>query len=312
LETTGYEEISLLSLSASDYPGISELLRQAHDRFGNRSVSISLPSLRVDGKTPELPQILGAVRKSGLTLAPEAGCRLRGFVNKDIRDEDLFEAAIRAWEAGWRIIKLYFMVGFPGETGEDLDDIASLADRVAKLRGKVGPSAGRVNATVSPFVPRPHTPLQWDAQATPGEIKRAFDRIQGARRMKSVRYKFHSPERAVLEGVLARGDEAVAYAVLKAFRKGARFDAWDDRFNPRIWKEALSEESIDTDKYLHTPRAMEEETPWDIVQIGSGTAALAREREKASKGLLSTACGPGRCAGICGSRSEHCLWAEEK
>ncbi|MHC4599155.1 MAG: TIGR03960 family B12-binding radical SAM protein [Planctomycetota bacterium] len=312
LAATGHEEISFLSLSVGDYPGLSDLIREAHRRFGNRGVSVSLPSLRVDPSAAQLPSLLGAVRKSGLTLAPETGNRLRPMLNKTVRDEDLLASARHAWSHGWRLIKLYFMVGFPGEGREDHEAIARLADRVARLRGEVAPSAGRVNVTVSPFVPRPHTPLQWEAQADPETVRGAFDRIQAGRRIKSVRFKFHSPERAVLEGLLARGDEIVARAVHRAFQGGARFDAWDERFDPRLWAEAFSAEGVDPARYLFQPRDPDEATPWDVAGAGPPRSVLREEREKALRGEPTPSCEQDHCAGSCGKNTRFCCWGKDE
>jgi radical SAM family uncharacterized protein len=297
---TGYDEISLLALSAGDYPGLGALVRDLHDRFDTRRVNVSLPSLRVDQGVSELPHLLRAVRRSGLTLAPEAGARLRAALNKPVRDEDLLAAAEKAWEEGWRTLKLYFMVGLPGETEEDLDAIADLADRVARLRGRHARSAGTVNVTLSPFVPRPHTPFQWEAQARPEAVLAAQRRVTGRRRISSVQYKAHSPDRALLEGMLARGDAASGRAALAAFRAGARFDAWDDRFSFRFWQDAWAAGGVDPEVYLFRARADAEEQPWEVIDAGPTREVLLQERSRALAGAPTPSCGPGSCPGFCG------------
>ncbi|MCU0722325.1 MAG: TIGR03960 family B12-binding radical SAM protein [Planctomycetes bacterium] len=298
---TGYDEISLLALSAGDYPGLGTLVRDLHARFDARRVNVSLPSLRVGEGVAELPHLLRAVRKSGLTLAPEAGERLRAALNKPVRDEDLLAAAAKAWEEGWRTIKLYFMVGLPGETGEDLDAIADLSDRVARLRGKFARTAGTVNVTLSPFVPRPHTPFQWEPQARPEAVFEAQRRVTARRRIPSVKFKAHSPDRALVEGFLARGDETAGAAALAAFRAGARFDAWDDRFDLGRWRDAWAATGTGPEDVLFRARPPDEALPWGVIDPGVPVERLLRERDRAAAGLPTPSCGPGRCPGLCGT-----------
>ncbi len=308
LKATGYDEVSLLSLSSGDYPFLADLVRALHARLEHRGVTVSLPSLRVDEDLAGIPPLLAAGRRTGLTLAPEAGQRLRGSLNKDILDEDLFGAAETAWSLGWNRIKLYFMIGLPGERAEDADEIVSLAEGTARLRGRHGPSAGRVNVTVSPFVPRPHTPFQWEGQADPSLLISRRDRILARSRVRSVRYKFHDPARSVVEGLLARGDEAVSRVVLRAFLSGARFEAWDDRFDPAIWRTAMREEGIDPGRYVFAPRPLGEPAPWDIVRTGASREILLRERNRAQGGETTPSCRPGTCPGFCGPHARSCAY----
>ncbi|MHC5080075.1 MAG: TIGR03960 family B12-binding radical SAM protein [Planctomycetota bacterium] len=304
--STGIDRISLLALSANDYPGLGDLVLEGQQAFDGQAVSLSLPSLRVDAGVADLPHLLRAVRRSGLTLAPEAGRRLRMQMNKPVQDEDLFVAASRAWAEGWNLIKLYFLVGLPGEREADIDEIPALADEVARLRGRFAPSAGRVNVTISPLVPRPHTPLQWEGQARPDRLYQAFDRIRNGRRIKSVRMKFHSVERSLLEGILSRGDAGVAKAVLHAYRGGAVMDAWDEYFTFGAWEAAFAAVGTDLEKGLFSPRPVGEMQPWEVIEAGPPRAVLRREKERARSGTPSPSCGDGHCPGLCRWKVEAC------
>ncbi len=272
---TGQDEIGLLSLSTADYPRLRELLRRVSTQFADRKVNLSVPSLRVDQMLSDIPSMISGVRKGGLTIAVEAARdRVRQAIGKPITDEKLLAGVRAAYEAGWRTVKLYFMVGFPGETEEDVAGIWHLAKRISDLRRELGGGRAQVNTTVSWLVPKAHTSLQWAAQATMDyclEARRTLTALS-SRHRSGVRWKFHHVERSILEGVLARGDRRLGPVIEAAWQGGARFDAWDDRFEPDRWTEAFDRTGIDPGWYAHRERPFEEILPWDHVD-----ACLRRE-----------------------------------
>ncbi|MFO7955757.1 MAG: TIGR03960 family B12-binding radical SAM protein, partial [Candidatus Brocadiia bacterium] len=307
VESTGYDEVALASLSSSDYPEFRELLERIGDFTEPRQVNLSLSSLRVSDQLTVVPEVLQRVRKSGLTVAPEAGTeRLRNVINKDVTEEELIDGAREAFRQGWRHIKLYFMVGLPTETDEDLDAIVDLSEKVSRVRGEVAGGAGRVNVSIAPFVPKPHTPFQWEPMASREYIERARDRILDKARLKSVRYDFHDPERSVLEAALARGDRRLGRVLLRVRREGARFDAWDEHFSFETWQRAFEEEGLSLDFYAHRARDPEETLPWDHIDFGLRRDFLLQEREKAFRGELTPDCRTGRCTecGVCSALPE--------
>ncbi len=279
---TGHEEISLTSLSPSDHPDLKAILTTLDAAFAPLGVSLSLPSLRTNDQLELVPRLLGSVRKSGLTMVPEAARpRLRKVIGKAIEDEHLFAGAREAWSRGWNLIKLYFMVGLPGETEDDVRGIASLAKRVSSLRRETKGGPGRVNIAVSNFVPKPHTPFQFVPMATAETLERARELLRGLLREKRLQLRVHNLERSLLEGVLARGDRRVAPAILAAYRAGARFDAWDEAFNTAAWREGFREAKVDPAFYAHRPRGRDEVLPWDHIHVGQDRAALWQEYERA-------------------------------
>ncbi len=294
---TGYSSISLASLSSADYPGVSALLRDLVAEFTPHAVGVSMPSLRIDEGLADLPEGLSEVRKSGLTLAPEAACEgLRNRVNKNVHDADLEKVAVEAWRRGWRVLKLYFMIGLPGETEDDRAAVVDLAQRISGLRRAFGRGPGQVNVTVSNFVPRPHTPMQWCQMEQIDRLRGFQGEIKRKVRMKSVQFKMHDPRRNMIETVLARGDRDVARAVEAAWRLGCRFDAWDDHFKPELYDRAFLETGVDPRNYSRA-RGDEESFPWEIVDPGVSREFLRREYEKSLCGDLTDSCIEGRCAG---------------
>lgn len=307
LESTGYDEVALASLSSSDYPEFRELLEGIGEFTEPRQINLSLSSLRVSDQLTVVPEVLQRVRKSGLTVAPEAGTeRLRNVINKDVTEEELIDGAREAFRQGWRHIKLYFMVGLPTETDEDLDAIVDLSEKVSRVRGEVAGGAGRVNVSIAPFVPKPHTPFQWEPMASREYIERARDRILDKARMKSVRYDFHDPERSVLEAALARGDRRLGRVLMRVRRSGAQFDAWDEHFSFETWQRAFQEEGLSLDFYAHRAREPEETLPWDHIDFGLRRDFLLREREKSFRGELTPDCRTGKCSecGVCSALPE--------
>lgn len=280
-KNTGYDEIALLSLSTSDYPHLEELTAELNKRFRDRKVGLSLPSLRVGEQLKILPQIVSDVRKSGMTLAPEVATdRLRRVIDKRIKNEDLFNGVREAYKHGWDLVKLYFMCGIPTETDEDIDGIIDLAEQVSRVRKDVGKPPARVNATVSPFVPKGHIPFQWAPMRDTAYFEHVRARLK--RRVKGpIRIKFHGPERAFVEGVISRGDRKVGAAILAAWKKGARFDSWDEHFRKDAWDAAFAQTGIDPAFYLFRERRKDERLPWQHIDIGRRPDFLRLEYEKA-------------------------------
>ncbi len=288
---TGQREIGLLSLSTSDYPRLRELAETINARFAPRMVNISLPSLRVDEMLADVPWLANSVRKGGLTLAVEAARDdMRAAIHKDVTNERLLEGVRQAYRAGWRTVKLYFMAGFPGERREDIEGIWDLCDRVSQARREVAGSPATVNASVSWLVPKPHTPLQWAAQPTADyfrEVRNTLRSISAGRRS-AVRIKTHDIERSILEAVFARGDRRLAPAIEAAYRRGARFDGWDELFSVRTWQDAFAETGVDPAQYAHRSRAFGEVLPWGHIMSSVPHARLeAQCREMLSQ--LATA-----------------------
>jgi len=282
LANTGYDEISLTSLSPSDHPDLKAILTTLDAEFGPRGVSLSLPSLRTNDQLQLVPRLLGSVRKSGLTMVPEAGLpRLRRVIGKNIKDEHLFAGAREAWAGGWNLIKLYFMIGLPSETDEDFEAIGHVARKVSNLRREVAKGAGKVNVAVSNFVPKPHTPFQFHPMADRAYLVAARERLYGALKGKRLSLKVHNVDRSLLEGVLARGDRRIGRVILEAYRAGARFDAWDETFHPDAWQQAFEATGIDPAFYAHRGRDEDEALPWDIIDVGGDRAALWQEYQKA-------------------------------
>jgi len=275
---TGYNEVSLLSLSTSDYPHFDELVRRLQQTFEPLDVSVSVPSLRVNEQLSQVSGLLGTRRRSGLTLAPEAALDdMRRQIGKQITGADLIEGCRRAFRQGFQRVKLYFMCGLPGERPADLDGIVDLAEEIARLGRKERGRRVVVVANVSNFVPKPHTPFQWHAMQTREYFRQAREHLFQRRRMRSVELKCHDVDASLLEGVLCRGDRRVGAVIELAWRRGARFDAWTDRFQPDLWWDALSETGIDLDATVHRPRPIDAPLPWDHVGIRQGRGHLERE-----------------------------------
>ena len=265
---TGHDEISLLSLSTSDYPKLTELAGRLNERFAPRRVNISFPSLRVDRMLQNIPALGSAVRKAGLTIAVEAAAEdMRRALRKKVSDGDLLDGVRAAYAAGWRRVKLYFMAGFPGERPEDIDGIYELAYRISQERRTLGKPPAEVTAAVGWLVPKPFTPLQWAAQPRAEyfqEVRQRLLRLKRDRRS-AVHIRTHRPERSVLEGVLARGDRRLGGVIYEAWRRGARFDGWEDCFQYERWLEAFSATGVDPAFYAHRERALAELLPWDHI-----------------------------------------------
>ena len=275
---TGFDEIALTSLSSGDYPHIRELCGRLLARFKSRAVNVSLPSLRVDAKLRELPSLIKHWRKSGFTIAPEAGTEsLRRVIRKPIKDEDMFETARAAFREGWRHIKLYFMIGHPNETPADLEGIVETAKRCSEVGKEEMGKRAQVNVTISPFVPKPHTPFQFrgqrDFEYLDEAVKLLKDRARGTR----VMLKTHSPRSNYLEAVLSRGDRRVGRVVAEAYRLGCKFDEWREYFDFDKWMQAFSNVGLDPDYYARRDIGEHEVLPWDMIDVGTSRDYLWKE-----------------------------------
>ena len=264
---TGFDTVSLLSLSTAAYPDLEELISQLQAYFRHRYVGLSVPSLRVDQQLKLLPKLVASVRKSGLTIAVEAASeRVRQIINKPLRDEDLFAAVESAWRAGWRRLKLYFMVGLPGETEEDIKQITGLAFQLARLGKEAAGKTGQINITVSWFVPKPHTPFGWLGQKPKSYFERAKQLILDEKKKLNARFlqfKFHDIDRSILESVIGRGDRGLCDVVESAWRNGAKFDLWDECFDYKLWEKAFEEFSMSVDTAAQKQFGPDEILPWE-------------------------------------------------
>ncbi len=301
---TGYEEISLSSLSSGDYTCLPELIRELMKRMKDKRVSISLPSLRIDSVLKESLEETQQVKKSSLTFAPEAGTqRLRDVINKGVTEADLIEKVRDAFQGGWSSVKLYFMDGLPTETFEDLDGIADLARKVTAEYFKVPKGARakglRVTVSCSTFVPKPHTPFQWVAQVPREEFQRKYMFLKDNFRIKNVTYNWHDPSVSFLEGVFARGDRKLGAALYEAWHRGCKFDAWGDFFSLDRWLEVFSDLGIDPAWYANRERSFDEVLPWSHMSCGVTQKHLWREYQNALAGIPSPDCRT-KCSG-CGA-----------
>jgi radical SAM superfamily enzyme YgiQ (UPF0313 family) len=278
---TGHNEISLLSLSTSDYPYFEELVSRMHEVFTPLGVSISLPSLRVTHQLRSLPNLMKGVRKAGLTLAPEvARDDMRVQIRKPVKNDDLYEGCREAFKNGWQRVKLYFLCGLPGERAVDLDGIVEMAERISRIGREVKGRFVEVTASVSNFIPKPHTPYQWNGMQSREYLQWAGRYLRQRCRLKSVKIKQHDIDLSLLEGVLTRGDRRVAPALEEAWRRGCRLDAWSECFKPEVWWQTFRDMNIDVAWYSHRQRPMNEVLPWDHVNVKKGRQYLEKEQTR--------------------------------
>jgi radical SAM family uncharacterized protein len=278
---SGYDEISLLSLSTSDYPYFEELVRRMHEVFQPLGVNVSLPSLRINNQLRSVPRLMAGARKSGLTLAPEvARDDMREQIRKKIKNEDLYEGCREAFKNGWQRVKLYFMIGLPGEREVDLDGIVDMAETIARISREVTGRYKEVTASVSNFVPKPHTPYQWNGMQTREYLRWAGDYLRKRVRLKAVQVKQHNVETSLLEGILTRGDRRTAPALEEAWRRGARLDGWRECFQPQIWWDVFRDLGMDPRWYSQRNRSMDERLPWDHVNVKKGREYLEKEQNR--------------------------------
>lgn len=308
LANTGYEEISLSSLSSSDYSKLGELVTFLIEECGKKGINISLPSLRIDAFSLDVMGKVQDIKKSSLTFAPEAGSqRLRDVINKGLTEEVILDGARQAFVGGWNRVKLYFMLGLPTETEEDMRQIAWLAEKIAERYYDVPKEQrhGKCQIVVSTsfFVPKPFTPFQWARMCTKEEfLHRAYvvnHEIKEQKNKKSIKYNWHEADVTVLEGILARGDRRVGKAILKAYERGCLFDSWSECFQHQLWLEAFEECGLDLAFYTTRERKEDEIFPWDFIEIGVSKKFLLREWKRAQKGEVTPNC-KSACAG-CGA-----------
>ena len=309
LQNTGHEEISLSSLSSSDYSELKELVNFLIEEFHGNAVNISLPSLRIDAFALDVMSKVQDIKKSSLTFAPEAGSqRLRNVINKGLTEENILHGAGEAFKGGWNQVKLYFMLGLPTETEDDMKGIAHLAQKIAETYYEEVPKEKRngkvqVNVSTSFFVPKPFTPFQWAGMYKEEDFvekaKVVKSEIRAQVNQRSIRYSWHEPDVTILEGFLARGDRRCAQVILKAYEKGAIYDAWSESFDYNIWKESFAETNTDIDFYTLRERSTDEILPWDFIDAGVTKKFLIHEWEQAKKETVTPNCRQ-KCSG-CGA-----------
>lgn len=267
-ENTGHDEISLLSLSSGDHSKIADIITDMNALFRDKAVSISVPSLRIEDVLVGLPSLLSAVKKPGLTFAPEAGSeRLRRYINKNIDIDKLYSAVSGSFRSGWRKVKLYFMIGLPTETDEDIAGIADISQKVSELRREVDGKLADVNVSVNAFVPKPHTPFARESMQSIDELARKRSLLIKSVRSRFIKLDFHSFDMSLVESVIARGDRKVSQAIYEAWKRGARFDGWQERFSINTWTESFKAADIDAELYAHRKRGDDEVLPWSFIKI---------------------------------------------
>lgn len=292
LDQTGYEEVSLLSLSSSDYSQIIPLIEGLRALLVERQVNITLPSLRIESFTEELMDVLQSLSPSGgFTLAPEAGTeRLRNVINKPLSDDELMDTVRLIYQHGWNSIKLYFMIGHPQETDEDVAAIARLCQAILQEGRRIVGGRARVHAGISTFIPKPHTPFQWVAFDELESIQRKLGILHEGMRGSKIKMTWNDPKASLLESWLSRGDRRMADVIYKAWKNGARFDAWGDQFNLTFWQEAFEQVGLNPDFYSHRARGVDEVLPWDHINTGVRKAYLLRDYELSQSGKTRPDC----------------------
>ena len=303
VKSTGYDDISLISLSSCDYSNLDVLIRELINKYGEKRVGVSLPSLRLDSFTKDVIQEIERVRKTGLTFAPEAGSqRLRDVINKGVTEEDLERTVTYAFKEGWSRVKLYFMIGLPTERYEDVLGIKELGYKVKDIFFSLPKEERKGNFTVtvsvSCFVPKPFTPFQWVGQNTIDEFYEKIDLLKENIRDKKVVFNYHDPKLSYLEAVLARGDRKLSKVMVDAWENGCKFDGWSECFDYDKWMDSFKRLNIDPDFYATRERNIEEVLPWDFLDVGVSKEYLQSEYEKSLKGKLTRDCREG-CTG-CG------------
>jgi len=290
LENTGWDEVGLVSLASCDYSGILEIVRQSEPILKKWNARLSLPSLRMDSFSVDLATRLENLKRGSITFAPEAGSqRLRNVINKGVTDEDIDSSIHSAFEHGWQKVKLYFMMGLPEETYADLDGIADISRRVFNI-GRKYTKRVNVNVSVAGFIPKPHTPFQWEPQNSMDELARKGKYIKSLVRNRRISIHYHDPSQSFLEGVLARGDRRLCQVIETAWENGARFDGWTETFSLQIWMRSFDQCQVDPGYYNERERSFSEKLPWEHIDTGVSRDFLLRERKKASESSLSPDC----------------------
>jgi radical SAM family uncharacterized protein len=278
LESTGYEEIALLSLSSSDYTHVLDLTEKIGQCFGHLGLNISLPSLRTETVSTQLMDNLGDSRRGGFTLAPEAATeKMRNIINKYVTHEELLETAREIYRRNWRTIKLYFMIGHPMEEMEDVEAIIDLARQVLAEGRKFHGNKASVNVGVSTFIPKPHTPFQWEPMDDMNQVEEKLALLKREIRGPGLRLRWNDPQESLFEGFLSRGDRRMAEVVERAWRKGAKFDAWNEHFRENAWQEALAEEGLEAQFFTHRQRTIDEIFPWEHIDVAVTKKFLAQD-----------------------------------
>jgi len=319
LESTGHEEITLSSLSSSDYKELKELVYWLIDEFKDKGINISLPSLRIDEFALDVMSKVQDVRKSSLTFAPEAGTqRLRNVINKGLTEDDILNGAMEAFNGGWNRVKLYFMLGLPGETYNDIEGIAILSDKIARQYYTIPKEErnGMVNIVTSTsiFVPKPFTPFQWAAMDTKEQARQKRDfllsKVREQLNAKSIKYNCHDADVSELEGVFARGDRRLCNVIRQAYENGCIYDAWTEYFRPDVWNMAFKDNNLDMEFYLRRERAEDELFPWDFIDIGVTKEFLLEEYHNSKAEIVTPNC-RSQCQG-CGAAKFQCGVCIEK
>ena len=305
LAQTGYDEVSLTSLSSTDHSQIREILTRLNEVYAGKGVRISIPSQRLDSFGVDMAGLVAGQKKGGLTFAPEAGTqRLRDVINKNVTEEDLFGAVDASFAAGWRRCKLYFMIGLPTETDEDVKGIARLVQQAYDHARAVVPKEQRgsiqIGASVALFVPKAQTPFQWDGQIPPDEALRRVTLLRHSVKYRAVSISWHDPKTSFVEAVMSRGGREASYLVEEAWRRGARFDAWSEHFNEQAWRDAASALAFDVEAAAQTSYPLDYVMPWGHISCGVSTKWLARERDRAERETTTPDCTFGSCSG-CGA-----------
>ncbi len=292
----GYNEVSLVSLSTSDYPHIDELVASLFHRCQNQNLILSLPSLRIDSFSVKLMDSLASHKRTGLTFAPEAGSeRLRRVINKNITDEEILKTAAAALDLGWTTLKLYFMLGLPTETIDDIEGIVRLVDKVRSLGRKVPGKRPQLRVSLATFVPKPHTPFQWVAQEGEAELGAKQELLKLKLRRQGVRLSWHDPKLSLLEAALSRGDRRLGKVIHRVWQLGSTFDAWDEQFNYENWRVAFTEAGLEPDFYARRERSTDELLPWAHIDVGLTTAFLKQEYKRAIQGRETPDCRSQAC-----------------
>ncbi|WP_163339728.1 TIGR03960 family B12-binding radical SAM protein [Desulfopila sp. IMCC35008] len=301
IANSGFDELALLSLSTGDYSCLGEVLPQLMNRFAGDYVSVAMPSMRVGTLTPEIMDQIKRVRKTGFTIAPEAGSeRLRRVINKGITEEDLLSTCTTAFSLGWKVMKFYFMIGLPTETDEDIDEIVNLIQKIKKETNAIPGGKKQVTVSIGTFVPKPHTPFQWTPQLTIEESRHRISILKKNLPRKGCSLKYHDPEQSYLEGVFSRGDRRLSALLIEAWKIGARLDGWSDYFNLALWRQAAEKISLNLDFYLRE-RGADELLPWGHLDTGVDIQFLQEERDKALQEIYTPDCRYHGCqqCGLC-------------
>ncbi len=300
-EKTGFEEISFLSLNSPDHPSLSNMCSAITEKFKGKAVSLSLPSTRLDEFRQEVMENLKSARKTGFTFAPEAGSeRLRLAMNKPITDRQIFENLESVYKSGWNLVKLYFMIGLPTETAEDIEAIVSLSNKIVNQARKIS-KRNRLTVNVSPFVPKPHTPFQWNAQEPVDSLRGKIDYLKANLKNRSIKLKWTDPEVSSIEALLSRGSRETSNILLESFKLGARFDGWSDFFNYDIWLESIERAGRKLNEFINVKTAPCSRLPWDFIETGIHEDFFKTELENTQKSELTPDCAFGTCnyCGLC-------------